>query len=782
MNEELLIAAENGQLELFKALLKQGAQITYTDEKGNTALHRAALKNKTEIVTYILLHYPPRYLDRNNDKKTALELAQLYACHEAASELLVFELEYGDAIQQALLERASNSASTRVTSEANNLNRVTSSSHSISSSSAYASSSSSAYASSSSSAYASSSSSAYASSSASAYPNQSSRAYTSSNSSGISYSSASAIASDSIAYRSSMLNARLLGESLLISAKKRKKGAQGELTEDLATCKELIAHGADLFCIDSDGNSAVHLAAEAGNSEILRLLLSDKQVLIKFLDQKNDDEGYTPLLLAAKNGHFSVFKELLEVHKALPLERDYNGATIAHAAAFSGSIELIDYVQAHFPDLLLKRNFYDRTPLLIAVKNGQIAMVDHFSKHFGMNPFDPREVDGNGKTALLLAVENGQTAMLKHLIDNYGACLEDQDLDGNSALFIATSKGHLDTLKQLIEYGKLHKIALLNPLHAKDKMGHTILSRAIKFHKEIQHYLETEYPELKEIEEKAGESNPLRGSPTQFYPSTAAAASAIASIPSSSATSFAASASAFSPASVCASSASSPSTYFSAAASSLTSSSHSSNNQADQSVKSQHIFDTERTLDIPAIKNTFKDDVTRLKILSIVSEFCAEKEEAIGPLENSRDPSPLLHSAAASASRRNASTRTGSSASAGIVLIPDAEGNTELHRAAIEGGIFYEEYLHNFFKDQSLKEPPKNALGYTPFLMAVANGKLDIMKIFLIYNPQSAFERDNNGNSASEIADTWGQIEAFNFLQDLKRDRKGAAAAVQVTV
>ena len=67
--------------------------------------------------------------------------------------------------------------------------------------------------------------------------------------------------------------------------------------ESLEICKLLLNIGADVMCLDKEGNTPVHWAARAGHIEVLRLLL----VRNCPLDVQNDD-GETPLHLAMRAG------------------------------------------------------------------------------------------------------------------------------------------------------------------------------------------------------------------------------------------------------------------------------------------------------------------------------------------------------------------------------------------------------------------------------------------------------------------------------------------------
>jgi uncharacterized protein len=78
---------------------------------------------------------------------------------------------------------------------------------------------------------------------------------------------------------------------------------------DVETVKALLAHGAQADLADNDGNAALAHAAWSGNTTVVRLLLAAKPA--PRLDRDNR-QGETPLLLAAKGGRYDVAALLIK--------------------------------------------------------------------------------------------------------------------------------------------------------------------------------------------------------------------------------------------------------------------------------------------------------------------------------------------------------------------------------------------------------------------------------------------------------------------------------------
>ena len=72
---------------------------------------------------------------------------------------------------------------------------------------------------------------------------------------------------------------------------------------------------------NKDGNSAIHLAALGGHLDCIKLLLSSNSGIKIDYPGKN---RMTPLMMAAKQGHFEIVKYLVE-----------NGAKIKQKDKFS---------------------------------------------------------------------------------------------------------------------------------------------------------------------------------------------------------------------------------------------------------------------------------------------------------------------------------------------------------------------------------------------------------------------------------------------------------------
>ncbi|KAI4895489.1 hypothetical protein NFI96_016425 [Prochilodus magdalenae] len=198
----------------------------------------------------------------------------------------------------------------------------------------------------------------------------------------------------------------------------------------------LLEHGASALCRDVYGRSPLHLAASRGHAELLRLLLQ-AAAQSDPLDSLLDYSAYTPAHWAAYHGHKDCLEVLLE-HKPLSIQEG-NPFTPLHCALMTGhdaAAELL--VETMGTEIINLKDAKGRTPLHAAahaekVSGLQLALI------WGS---EVNSVDYSGRSALMVAAENGQTSAVEMLLHQAKADLSLLDINNNTALHLACSRGH----------------------------------------------------------------------------------------------------------------------------------------------------------------------------------------------------------------------------------------------------------------------------------------------------------------------------------------------------
>ncbi|XP_071109941.1 uncharacterized protein [Haliotis cracherodii] len=189
------------------------------------------------------------------------------------------------------------------------------------------------------------------------------------------------------------------------------------------------------------GRSPIHLAAESGSSETVKLLL-DKGADVS----TQDDDGKTPLHMAAPRGSSETVKLLLD-HGADVSTQDKDSKTPLHLAATSGSSETVKLLLAQGAHVSTKDRNGD-APLHMAAPRGSSETV----KLLLNKGADVSTQDIFRKTPLHLAVECGSSETVKLLLER-GADVSTQDDDGKAPLHLAAKSGRSETVKLLLDKG-----------------------------------------------------------------------------------------------------------------------------------------------------------------------------------------------------------------------------------------------------------------------------------------------------------------------------------------
>ncbi|XP_067675635.1 ankyrin repeat domain-containing protein 50-like [Haliotis asinina] len=219
----------------------------------------------------------------------------------------------------------------------------------------------------------------------------------------------------------------------------------------------LVLEGGDISHVDEDGNDFLMLAAMGGSADIVQHLIS-----MKIFDiNKQNLKGINPLLAAISEGHEDAFDVLLSAGGAVPDSsdcvmksvktgnihilktllsmkvfdlntRDQQGWTPVMMAAMYGYVNVFQILRSEGADISLV-DAYGNNCLILCSVSGEAAMVQHI---LSLNCLDINDRGFGGMTAVMAAASEGREDVFDVLV-KAGADLCLVDDDGNNCLMLA---------------------------------------------------------------------------------------------------------------------------------------------------------------------------------------------------------------------------------------------------------------------------------------------------------------------------------------------------------
>ena len=147
-----------------------------------------------------------------------------------------------------------------------------------------------------------------------------------------------------------------------------------------AAVRKLIAQHADVNVAQGDGMTALHWAAEHGDSTIAALLLR-AHANVKAVTRIG---AYTPLHIASKRGSAAVVRELIKSGADVSATTT-SGATPLHFAAAGGSADAVTALLDHGANVNARESEWAQTPLVFAAEYDRPATIRVLLKH-GADP------------------------------------------------------------------------------------------------------------------------------------------------------------------------------------------------------------------------------------------------------------------------------------------------------------------------------------------------------------------------------------------------------------
>jgi len=244
---------------------------------------------------------------------------------------------------------------------------------------------------------------------------------------------------------------------------------------------------------DVNGQTPLHMAVAAGQTEVIRELLEnipEGRDRVALINQRNNN-GQPPLHMAASAGQTEVVNELLdsipvEHRVALITHGNNRGDTPLHEAARAGNAEIVNLL-AELGATINQRNEHGQTPLHVAVALGRTEAVSALLNRIlaGQARVDIiNQGDRYGNTPLHEAARAGNVEIVRALIDSLPeghrvAIINHGNNRGNTPLHVAVALGRTEAVSALLNRIPAGQ-ARVDIINQGNRYGHTPLHFAAR--------------------------------------------------------------------------------------------------------------------------------------------------------------------------------------------------------------------------------------------------------------------------------------------------------------
>ena len=227
----------------------------------------------------------------------------------------------------------------------------------------------------------------------------------------------------------------------------------------------LLNAGADPSIADADGDTWLHQAVRGGCSkEVLETLISHGADV-----NAANKNNVTALKIACEKGNSDALNVLLSAGGD-PNITDTGGDTcLHHAVRGDSNTVIIETLVRHGADVNATSE-NNATALMISCNKGTTDVIDVLL-HAGP---DSNIADDDGYTCLHHAVHGDCSNEILETLINHGACVNATSKNNATALMIACNRGNIDAINVLLRAGAGHNIT--------DDDGDTALHYAVKGH------------------------------------------------------------------------------------------------------------------------------------------------------------------------------------------------------------------------------------------------------------------------------------------------------------
>ncbi|XP_013382005.1 serine/threonine-protein phosphatase 6 regulatory ankyrin repeat subunit A-like [Lingula anatina] len=229
----------------------------------------------------------------------------------------------------------------------------------------------------------------------------------------------------------------------------------------------------------TNNSTALHLAAEGGHVEVV-------QVLLEAGASATDEnaEGMTAIHLSAKHGHVHIL-DALKGHVDFAVTSAKTGLTALHVAAHYGQADFVRETLTSIPATVTSEAPDSETglkdvtaesgltPLHLASQSGHEGLVRLLLNSPGVQADAATKVQGS--IPLHMAAQNGHTSVVSLLLSKSTSQIHVKDKRGRTGLHLSAAHGHYDMVALLLGQGADINVYDKNgwtPLHFAAKAGY----------------------------------------------------------------------------------------------------------------------------------------------------------------------------------------------------------------------------------------------------------------------------------------------------------------------
>ena len=180
---------------------------------------------------------------------------------------------------------------------------------------------------------------------------------------------------------------------------------------------------------------------------ITKLLENYSKQESKMLIEEEDENCRDCLFYAVASKNLEMVK-MIDKFGCNPLKKDNSGMTPLHIASFNGSFDILLYY-----DEFIEKEKRDEEEIIEIKEKNEIDQNDQEKDLKRSSHSSNLLIDNQGSTLLHKCTHQGNRAIVRWLIKEKNYCVDRADSNGSSALHLAALKGHLEIVKDLINFG-----------------------------------------------------------------------------------------------------------------------------------------------------------------------------------------------------------------------------------------------------------------------------------------------------------------------------------------